>query len=521
MARLTLTEILENLPAVLRTADASAVPAPAQVPPELTGRTFTGVSTDTRTLQPGDLFVALSGANFDGHAFIATAIERGAAGVVCRHWPESMPPQPLTADGQPLAVLLAENPLAIYQGCATLYRRTLTAPVIAITGSVGKTSTRGVVAACLAGRLKVHQTRANLNNEIGLPQTLLATPADAEAVVVEMGMRAAGEIRVLTQIARPDIAVITNIGHSHIEFLGSQTGILQAKLEIVEGLAPGGLLVLNGDDPLLRLAGRELIARSGCRVAFVSVSDDLDEPGAAFCLTASGIVPSTMGVLFQARLKDGSGQLLATTEVDIPAPGLHQVGNALLGLACAYAAGLSLADGAEGAARYQNTGSRQRILRIDTLTVMDDSYNASPESMEAAMHTLQTLAAATGSRLIAALGGMLELGPYTIEGHERVGRAAAAAGFAALFVTGEQAEDVARGAHSQVPMLPVTVCSDVDELIANMIPAIHDHDFILVKGSRGFRMEQVVAALEAAAAERGLTGAVEEANPCRIPPRQA
>lgn len=501
MATMSLQTILERLagrllPAVSLTA----------------GQSVSGVSTDTRSIQPGELFVALAGPTFDGHDFIPAALSRGAAAIVCSRWPEELPDRPLTPEGLPVAVILCENPLAAYHELARIRREQLTAPVIAITGSVGKTSTRGIITACLSARRRVHQTRANLNNEIGLPSTILATPDDAEAIVLEMGMRAAGEIAVLSRIARPDIAVITNIGHAHIEFLGSQEAILHAKLEIADFLASDGLLILNADDPLLRSAGRDFLRTGARRIAFVSTLASFHEPGAAFCLCASDIVSTAAGVRFTARLSSPCADpedthrpaILDEAGVYVPSPGIHQVINGLFGLMCAYSAGLTLSEAALGAANFSNTGSRQRIVRIDTLTVMDDSYNASPESMQAAMLTLQTLAAPDHGRLVGVLGGMLELGAFTGPAHEMVGKAAAKCGFTILFLTGPQAADIARGALSVNPGMAIFIHEDVDKLNDNLICAIHDGDFILVKGSRGFHMERVVTAIEDAAAERGL-----------------
>lgn len=473
--------------------------------------TFSGVSTDTRTIQPGELFVALQGENFDGHNFIATALERGAAGVICRYWPHWLATAEsdmtagaftsVSSDKTQPVVLKVTDTLAAYQELAAIARRQIKAPVIAITGSVGKTSTRCLIAACLSSRLEVHQTKANLNNEIGLPATILATPATAEAVIVELGMRAAGEIKVLSEIARPDIAVITNIGFSHIEFLGTQAAILAAKMEIINGLVPDGLLILNADDPLLLQAGKELAAAKTCRVGFISAQGPCAEPAAEMCLYASEIATTATSVSFRANLNGEPGTL-----VTIPVPGAHQVTNGLFGLACASALGLAAEEAAAGAAGYQNTGSRQRVLRVDTLTILDDSYNASPESMTAALQTLQSLAAPASGRKLAALGGMLELGSFSAEAHARVGRAAASAGLTELFLVGANAEDTARGARELNPDLTIHIFTDVETLIERLLPALHDHDFILIKGSRAFRMEQVIAALEATASARGLNG---------------
>lgn len=248
MARLTLSQVLAFTGGNLHEASGRPAERTGLDEPEFI---FQDVSTDTRTVGQGDLYLALRGAKYDGHEFLAQALTQGAAGLVIDEQ-APLPEQIRVLAPAPVIVVVPDT-LTALQDLAAGYRRTLSAPVIAITGSVGKTSTRGMVAACLKPTLQVCQTTANNNNEIGLPKTILAaTPAD-QVIVLEMGMRGRGEIALLSKIAQPDIALITNIGVAHIERLGSQEEIFQAKAEIIAGLAPGDRVVLNADDPFLKI----------------------------------------------------------------------------------------------------------------------------------------------------------------------------------------------------------------------------------------------------------------------------
>lgn len=455
-----------------------------------------GVCTDSRVIRPGCLFIALRGERFDGHDYLAQAVVRGAGGLLIDNaaavgrldMPDALP------------ILLVPDAPAGLQALAAGYRMTLTAPIIAVTGSVGKTSTRQMISACLDPMIQVHQTAANLNNEIGLPQTLLQAEPEDQAVVLEMGMRGPGEIALLSSIARPDIAVITGIGWSHIGRLGSRAAILAAKAEIVQGLQPDGLLILNGDDPLLLELGRSLAGRR--HLAFITagppVAGELaDLAGQAEWLIRADSVQATgTSVSFTARMEGGTDEREPAPSVPVvlPYPGLHHVRNALFGLAVARALRLDLEKAARGAAACRNTGNRQRLIHLGGIVLMDDSYNAAPESMQAALETLAGLAG-PGQRKIAALGCMLELGSFAPEAHRQVGELVARLGYQLLLVIGPQAEDMLVGARSVRPDLPSCACADHQEMTGRLMAVLQPGDHLLVKGSRGLAMEEVTRIL--------------------------
>ncbi len=456
------------------------------------------ISTDTRNILPGDLFLALRGQHMDGHDFLRQALSAGAAGLIvemtARAVSDLLTDPAMTEPNAP-PILLVTDSLQALQRIAAGYRRLLPAPVIGITGSVGKTSTRQMVAACLKERLRVHQTSANNNNEIGLPLTLLQATAEDEAIVVEMGMRGPGEIELLSQIASPDLAIITNIGISHIERLGSQQAIMAAKSEIIHGLKDGGLLLLNGDDPMLRTLGRRLAGSR--RVGFVITDPNLAGTlNGCLLLLATKIHTEGLQTHLVARLLHAdrpTPDLQVDIPVVIPQPGRHHVQNALLGLAVAHELGLPLAVAAAGVAHYENTGNRQRLIPAGDLLIMDDSYNASPESMLAALKTLAELG--QGHRLLAALGGMLELGHHAAAAHRQVGEAAARAGYQHIYALGPLAAEIAAGAQSVSTGTTVECYTNQHQLIAALLANLRPDDRILIKGSRGFAMEKVTEAI--------------------------
>lgn len=451
---------------------------------------FTGISTDTRTLKLGNLYLALSGQLHDGHQFLGQARFAGAAGLLIAR-ADAL--NSLQSDFNPGIVILVDDTLKALQDIAAGFRQTLSACVVGISGSVGKTSTRQMISCCLETALRVHQTAGNLNNEIGLPQTILAADAEHEAVVLEMGMRGPGEISLLSHIAQPDIAVLTCIGLSHIGRLGSQDAILSAKAEIIDGLRPGGLLVLNADDPLLLEWGR---SQTKFRLAWITTDDQQAAAlasDAAYAVSAGQIVTTAAKSSFTAAIQT-SGTLMQSIAVNLPFPGIHHIHNAMFGLVIAAELGLDLVRAATGFLNCQITGSRQRIIDTGEILIMDDSYNASPESMLAALHTMTELAAGK-RRLIAALGCMLELGDFADSAHFTLGTQAAQLGFARILVTGPQAESVAAGARAVNPDLSVEVFSDNLKLAAALSGELQAGDCLLVKGSRGFAMEKVTEAV--------------------------
>jgi UDP-N-acetylmuramoyl-tripeptide--D-alanyl-D-alanine ligase len=450
---------------------------------------FVGISTDTRLIRPDSLFLALHGQNHDGHDYLTAAMTAGAKGLLIddRTAYGRLPASP------GVAVILTADTLLALQAIAAGYRQTLPAKIIGITGSVGKTSTRQMVSACLHPALRVHQTSGNLNNEIGLPHTLLLSEPVHAAVVLEMGMRGAGEISLLSRIANPDIALVTCIGLSHVGRLGSQAAILSAKMEIVDGLRPDGLLVLNGDDLLLKAWQQEHGGQR--RLAWIST-----EPGQAaelslqssFAIGADQIFSDAGGSQFTACLWQ-KGNCTGRFPVNLPMPGEHHIHNTLFGLAVAHELAVDLTAAARGAALCQNTGNRQRLISEGGLLIMDDSYNASPESMSAALQTMEKLAG--GRRLIAALGCMLELGDYAAAAHFEIGRQVVIRHCARLLATGPNAADLVAGAHSVDPDFPADIFVDNISLATALTPELTAGDCLLVKGSRGFAMEKVTEAV--------------------------
>lgn len=362
---------------------------------------FTGVTTDSRSVKPGELFVALKGENFDGHDYCAKAIELGAAGVVVSRDVE------LPAG---VAVFKVQDTLAAYQQIARAYRRSLKAlKVFAITGSNGKTSTKDLLAACLSAKYKVVKTQGNFNNEIGLPKTLLSVTPDTDIAVVEMGMRGLGQIAELCAIAEPDSGLISNVGETHMELLGSMDNIATAKGEIVDNLPAEGFAVLNGDSEYVTRAASHTKARA----VYFGLGENCDYRG-------SNIVTSALGTTFTCTEK-ATGE---SVQVRLQLIGEHNVYNALSAIAGAACYGVSMAECAKALATARLTGSRQEIIYIGDITFINDAYNASPASMEAALKTLAEAkrVAKGNARTIAILADMLELGAISEGAHRRVGR---------------------------------------------------------------------------------------------------
>ena len=363
---------------------------------------FTGVTTDSRAVKPGELFVALKGGNFDGHDYCVKAAELGAAGVVVSHDVEG-----LTAG---VSVFKVEDTLLAYQQLAHAYRlKQQGLKVFAITGSNGKTSTKDLLAACLGAKYKVVKTQGNFNNEIGMPKTLLSIQPDTDIAVVEMGMRGLGQIAELCRIAEPDSGLITNVGETHMELLGSMENIGKAKSEIVVDLPSDGFAVLNGDNEYVLAAA----GKTKAQVVYFGLGENCDYRG-------SDIVTSALGTTFICTEKK-SGK---SVSVRLQLIGEHNVYNALSAIAGAACYGVPLEDSAKALATARLTGSRQEIIYIGDITFINDAYNASPASMEAALKTLaEAKKAAHGAvRTIAVLADMLELGAISEDAHRRVGR---------------------------------------------------------------------------------------------------
>lgn len=430
---------------------------------------FTGVTTDSRAVQPGELFVALVGDKFDGHDYCAKAVELGARGVVISHDIEELPDN--------VAVFKVENTLTAYQEIARAYRRKFAGlKVFAITGSNGKTSTKDLLAACLGAKYKVVKTQGNFNNEIGLPKTLLSIEPDTDIAVVEMGMRGLGQIAELCDIAEPDSGLITNVGETHMELLGSMENIGKAKAEIVEKLPADGFAILNGDNEYVLKAAE----KTNAKVVYFGLSDKCDYCG-------SDITTTALGTNFTCTEK-ATGKAV---QVRLQLIGEHNVYNALSAIAGAACYGISLEDSAKALATARLTGSRQEIIYIGDITFINDAYNASPASMEAALKTLaEAKKAAKNARSIAVLADMLELGAISEDAHRRVGSWAVEYGTDLVLTYGDEAAYIS----DQVEKLggKATHFANRQEAADKLRQLADAGDIILLKGSNSMQVGKML-----------------------------
>lgn len=428
---------------------------------------FTGVSTDSRAVQDGDLYVALVGDRFDGHDFVAQAVASGARGAVV-----SRP-----APGDPEVPLYPVDDTLVALGALAAHRRdALNAPVVAITGSSGKTSTKELTAAALSDTLQIHATRGNLNNRIGMPLTLLAAPDDAEAVVLELGTNEPGEIRALAQIARPDVAVITTVGESHLEKLGSLEGVLDEKLDILRYVAEGARCVVGDEPAVLGERARALCPRVRV-VGWSERAEEADRPSEADVDMFGNYTFSWRG-----------------HRVSLGMPGRHAVSNALVALAIADLVGVPAKDAARAIAGADVGSMRGELRRIGDLTVVVDCYNANPQSVVAALDVLE--GQGTASTRVAVLGSMLELGETTNELHERVLRDALGRDIDVLALTGDFAEAATRiGALEDERVI---VSSTWEDAWPSLRSRLEGTEIVLLKASRGVAMEGLLPLMEAA-----------------------
>ena len=461
LATLTLAEVLA--------ATGGALVAPGPVAPETTP--IAGVSIDSRTIERGSLFVAVRGPRFDGHAFLADAAAKGAAAALVSEAVEAPAGLPVVRVADTTAGLGA---------LARRRREEARVPVVGVTGSVGKTTTKDMTAALLATRGPVLRTEGNLNNHYGLPLTLLRLRAEHTAAVVEMGMSAPGEIRALGSVARPDVATITRVAAVHLEFFASVDEIADAKAEILEGLRPGGTAVLNGDDPRLVRIGR----RFAGRVLWFGRDRRFD-------VSAENWRGTAAGMRFDLRL-DGK-----TVDVALPLAGAHHVPNFLAAAAAAHVLGVPAEAMAEAALTLVPARHRGEVRALgEGVTVLDDCYNSSPDALEAAVAALSLL---PGRRRVAVLGDMLELGASGPELHRERGRALAGRVDAVAGVGPLAAEILAGAREAGLAADATRHFANADEA-ARAVAGGHvvgAGDAVLVKGSRGVRLEAVVDALVA------------------------
>jgi UDP-N-acetylmuramoyl-tripeptide--D-alanyl-D-alanine ligase len=434
-----------------------------------------GVSTDTRHVAAGNCFVALRGERFDGHDFLADAARLGAAcAVVAADRPRPSP-------ARPLPLLLVPDTLEALGALARHHRRRFAIPVVGVTGSNGKTTTREMIAAVLAVRGPVLKTEGNLNNEVGVPLTLFGLGPEHAAAVVEMGMSHPGEIARLTAIAEPRVGVVTNAGAAHLQGLGTVDAVASAKAELYRGLPPDGIVVANADDPRMlakaRKTGRRVLTFAVGRQAKADVAVlDIEPRGADGQVLLLGI---------------GTKEL----SVRLALVGAHNAANAAAAAAAAVALGASDSEIATGLAAVRPVGRRLRLTRLPSgVLLVDDCYNANPLSMAAALDTLAELA--RGGRALAALGDMLELGEAEAESHRELGRLARARGVKVLATFGPRTALTHRAAlESGLPEADAFHTEDVDALATFLSGRLRPGDVLLVKASRGMRLERLVEAL--------------------------
>ncbi len=428
-------------------------------------RVFSGVTTDSRKVAAGNLFIPLIGEKFDGHDYIEQCCNNGAA--VC------LTQKPVPEKQGCTAILVGDTAKAL-RDLAAWHRNKYDIPVVGITGSVGKTSTKDMMACVLSKKYEVLKTQGNFNNEIGLPLTLLNLEARHEAAVIEMGMSGFGEISRLTAVAQPQIAVITNIGVSHIEKLGSQRGILRAKLEILEGLKPGGAVVLNGDDPLLR----EQSGKLGFKTIYYGMEQSSDYTAGAY--KSLGEAGTCFNISLEGR----------EYVVKVPVPGIHNVYNALAAIAVGIEMNIPMDTIIDGIGGYSPGNMRQNIITYNGMKIINDAYNASPQSVQASINVLEELA--SGSRSIAVLGDMLEMGTMSEELHYSVGSFIKDKKLDYLVTVGMDSENISRAVtDSGNKSIKTRHFADTAQALEYILGIIGRGDYILIKGSRGMKMEQI------------------------------
>ncbi|QHW30380.1 UDP-N-acetylmuramoyl-tripeptide--D-alanyl-D-alanine ligase [Paenibacillus rhizovicinus] len=444
------------------------------------GAEIIGVSINTRTLKNGQLFVPILGERVDGHDFVADALTAGAGGAL---WQRSVAVPDVLSDAP---LILVDDTVEALQQLAANYRDGLELRVVGVTGSNGKTTTKDMVAALLSGSFRVHKTEGNLNNHIGLPLTVLELDETVDAVVLEMGMSEFGEIDFLTRLAKPDVAIITNIGDSHMLQLGSRAGIAKAKLEIVAGLRPGGLLLMNGDEPLLHEGVRSVQLPDGVDVQTFGLQD-----GSRW--VADNISVDATSSMFDVK---GDAEL---QRVLLPVAGRHNVSNALAAIAAAKKLGVPADVIRKGFEQLKLTSMRiEPSMAHNGAMVLNDAYNASPTSVRAAIDVVDGLQGYRHKWLV--LGDMLELGPQENEMHGEIGAYITPSKADAVLTFGAMSQHTAAAAAKQFAAAGleerVRAFEDKQQLAEWLLAQLQPEDLVLVKGSRGMRMEEVVHALQ-------------------------
>ncbi len=430
---------------------------------------ITGAVLDSRKVEPGYAFFATRGEKVDGHSFIPQVVEKGAALVICEQAPEVDVPY-----------IIVKDTFEALKQVAAFYREQLTIPVVGITGSVGKTSTKEMIAATLGAKYNVLKTQGNFNNEVGLPLTILSIKEEHEVAVVEMGISDFGEMHRLSKIAKPNVCVITNIGQCHLENLGDRDGVLKAKTEIFDFMAPDGYVVLNGDDDKLADIGEV----QGRKPYFFGLEQaeavDSDQTAVKAVYATDIQNKGLFGSDFTINL---FGHKLQAT---VPLPGQHMVINALAAGCVGRILGMEKEDILKGIASVQATGGRSNIMRLEDKTVIDDCYNANPVSMKSAVDLLMM---AQGEKVVI-LGDMFELGADELALHREVGMYAAMARLDGMIFIGDLAKEMYEGAIKLRAM--AEYYPNKDAFFMEHVPEDFTDTTVLVKASHGMHFEEVV-----------------------------
>jgi UDP-N-acetylmuramoyl-tripeptide--D-alanyl-D-alanine ligase len=439
---------------------------------------FDGFSIDSRAIRQEQCFICLTGDVHDGHKFIPDIIRQGITGIVI-HQEKADQALFKTLEGAGITCVTVKDTLTALGDLALFHRLRSGLSVVALTGSNGKTSTRTMITDIVNRRFKALSPFGNFNNLVGVPLTLLRIDQSHEWAILELGMNCPGEIRRLSQICSPDIGLISNIGPAHLEGLGSLEGVMNAKGEMLEALSPKGKLILNADDPMVM----RIAKRAPCESILFGLSEDAD-------IRATSLENSATTVSFQLHVPSGD------IHVTLPVPGKFNVSNALAAAAVGYCLEIPLNEIKTALGSFMPVKGRMNILKtVHELHLIDDTYNANPGSVKAALRTLAGLR--KNQRGMAALGDMLELGRASIELHTEIGRFAAASSLTKLYVTGNFADAVEKGARDGGMAAADILCGSKDDILDALKKAIQPNDWVLIKGSRGMRMETLVQALQA------------------------
>ena len=452
-----------------------------------------GVSTDTRTLKEGDLFVALKGPRYDGHDFLTEALKRGAAGAIISVVSHRIPQTELERKLHRERVIIGvQDTLSALQGLARFHRNRFDLPVVAVSGSNGKTTTKEMAAWILSRSREVLKNDGNLNNQIGVPITLFRLGSQHQIAVVEVGINQRGELRLLADIVQPNVGVITNIGPTHLEMLGSLEGVATAKSELLDSLPGGdGIAILNRDDPFFDF----LKAKCPGPVVTFGLGQEAQVRGFDIGLNQSSettfklaVDPQVMGI---ARGGEQNIVTQAHEEIRLPIPGIHNVMNALAAAAVGAIFGCHLGQIKEALESFQMITMRSQLLEWRGARIVNDAYNANPASMQAALEMLAMFK--TDGQRVAVLGDMLELGAAAQQAHDAVGDQLSKISGARLIAVGSLARSIAESARaSGMPGDRITWCENADKAVSAIKKNVKEGDIVLVKGSRGIHLERVV-----------------------------